>query len=95
MKQQRKITKKAKPENFGYYFTLDMLKVPFRVTINIKGLNPDILDEEGQLKAWRKKHKGDRKRKISNELKEKKKQALALARKAREQTVIGPIMEQV
>jgi hypothetical protein len=32
VKQQRKIAKKAKPENFWHYFTLDMLKVRFRVT---------------------------------------------------------------
>ncbi len=97
VRQQRKIAKKAKPENYRYYFTLEMLKVRFRVTKSVKGLDPNIdLEKEGlQLKAWHKKHKGIKKRRISDELKEKRRQALALARKAREQAIIGTIMEQV
>jgi len=97
VRQQRKIAKKAKPENYRYYFTLEMLKVRFRVTRSAKGLDPNMdLEKEGlQLKAWHKKHKGIKKRKISDELKEKRRQALVLARKAREQAIIGPIMEQV
>ena len=95
VRQQRKIAKKAKPENYRYYFTLEMLKVRFRVTRSAKGLDPNMdLEKEGlQLKAWHKKHKGIKKRKISDELKEKRRQALVLARKAREQAIIGPIME--
>lgn len=97
VRQQRKIAKKAKPENYRYYFTLEMLKVRFRVTRSAKGLDPNMdLEKEGlQLKAWHKKHKGIKKRKISDELKEKRRQALVLARKAREQAIIGPIMEPV
>jgi hypothetical protein len=96
IKQQRKIAKKAKPENYWHYFTLEMLKVRFRITSNVKGLDPNIdLDKEKrQLNAWHKKYKGTKKRRISDELKEKRRQALVLARKAREQAIIGTIMEQ-
>jgi hypothetical protein len=95
VKQQRKVAKKVKPENCWHYFTLDMLKVRFRVTANVKGLDPnmDLDKEKRQLKAWHKKYKGIKKRRISDELKEKRRQALALARKAREQAIIGPIMD--
>ena len=58
--KQRKIKAKAKEENLGFYFTIDMLSSPFRVTKNVKGLDPD-LKEEPQLKAWKKLHvKGKR-----------------------------------
>jgi hypothetical protein len=62
IRQQRKIAKKVKPENYWYYFTLDMLKVRFRVTSSVKGLDPDNLNEEAQLRAWRKRNKGSKKR---------------------------------
>jgi hypothetical protein len=62
VRQQRKIAKKAKPENYRYYFTLEMLEVHFRVTSSVKGLDPDNLNEEAQLRAWRKRNKGSKKR---------------------------------
>jgi len=67
VKQQRKIAKKAKPENLGYYFTLEMLKIPFRVTNQVKGLDPDkfLKDEPKQLKQWLKTHKGVTSRKAA------------------------------
>jgi hypothetical protein len=95
VRQQRKVAKKAKPENCCHYFTLEMLKVRFRVTKSVKGLDPNMdLEKEGpQLKAWHNKYKGTKKRRISDELKETRRQALALARKSREQAIIGTIME--
>ena len=62
VRQQRKIAKKAKPESFWHYFTLEMLKVRFRVTSSVKGLDPNNLNEEAQLRAWRKRNKGSKKR---------------------------------
>jgi hypothetical protein len=62
VRQQRKIAKKAKPENYWHYFKLEMLKVRFRVTASVKGLDPDNLNEEAQLRAWRKRNKGSKKR---------------------------------
>ena len=82
VKQQRKIAKKAKPENCCRYFTLEMLKVHFRVTKNVLGLDPnmDLKKEKRQLKTWHKNHKGTSKMKLSEEqLKEKR----LLAAKAR------------
>jgi hypothetical protein len=87
VKQQRKIAKKAKPENFWHYFTLDMLKVRFRVTCNVKGLDPnmDLEKEKRQLKAWFGKHKGTSKMKLTEEQLKKKRLAMAKAREAKEQ----------
>jgi hypothetical protein len=90
VKQQRKIAKKAKPEYFGYYFTLGMLKVRFRVTSSAKGLDPNMdLEKEGlQLKAWHKKYKGTKKRKITEAQRAQKRKFLEKARqvkKARKQ----------
>ncbi len=62
VRQQRKIAKKAKPDNYRYYLTLEMLKLRFRVTSSVKGLDPDNLNEEAQLRAWRKRNKGSKKR---------------------------------
>lgn len=97
VKQQQKVAIKVKPENNCYYFTLDMLKVRFRVTSNVKGLDPniDLEKERLQLKVWHKKHKGTKKRRTSNALKNKRRQALVLARKAKKQTTIGLINKQV
>ena len=75
IKQQRKIANKAKTENHWYYFTLDMLKIPFRTTNSCKGLDPNK-DEKIQMAAWQKTHKGIQPRKIT----EKQKQALAEGR---------------
>ena len=87
VKQQRKIAQKAKPENCGYYFTLDMLKVPFRVTRSVKGLDPDmpLEKEERQLKSWFKRNKGIKGRNFSKEQREQKKERVALARLAKQQ----------
>ena len=67
VRQQRKIAKKAKPENFGYYFNLEMLKIPFRVTSSVKGLDPKpcVTDEPRRLQTWLKTHKGVPKRKAA------------------------------
>jgi hypothetical protein len=85
IKQQRKIAKKAEPENYWHYFTLDMLKVRFRVTPSVKGLDPDMdLEKEGlQLKAWRKRYRGTKKRKISEAQKAQKRRLLVEAIKAK------------
>jgi hypothetical protein len=86
VRQQRKIAKKAKPENCWRYFTIDMLKVRFRVTSSVKGLDPSVdLEKEGlQLKTWRNKHKGTSKIKLSEEQLNKKRSAAAEARMAKE-----------
>jgi hypothetical protein len=86
VRQQRKIAKKAKPENFWHYFTLEMLKVRFRVTSSVKGLDPnlDLEKEKRQLKAWHKKHKGTKKMKLSEDQLKTKRLAMAKAREARE-----------
>ena len=78
VKQQRKIAKKAKPENCCYYFILDMLKVRFRVASSVRGLDPNMdLEKEGQqLKAWRKKFKGTKKRKLTEAQKAQKRRLL-------------------
>ena len=85
IRQQRKIAKKAKPENYRYYFTLEMLKVRFRVTRSAKGLDPNMdLEKEGQqLKAWHKKYKGTKKRKLTETHRMQKKRILAKARQAK------------
>lgn len=59
VKQQRKIAKKVKGISI-YYFTQEMLEVPFRVTSAVKGINPDK-PEEPQLAAWFKRNKGRQK----------------------------------
>jgi hypothetical protein len=86
IKQQRKVAKKAKPENCWHYFTLDMLKVRFRVTSSVKGLDPNMaLEKEGQqLKAWHKKNKGTKKRKLSEEQLKKNRLIVVKAREAKE-----------
>jgi hypothetical protein len=84
VRQQRKIAKKAKPENYRYYFTLDMLKVRFRVTSSVKGLDPDNLNEEAQLRAWRKRNKGSKKKKITEKQREQKRRNLMEAIKTKE-----------
>ena len=83
VKQQRKVSKKASPDNYWFYFTLDMLKVRFRVTNSVKGLDPDK-DESPQLKQWFKRNKGLKKRKISKTQKKQKRDQLAKAREFRE-----------
>jgi hypothetical protein len=85
VKQQRKIAKKAKPDNCWHYFTLDMLKVRFRVTSCAEGLDPNMdLEKEGQqLKAWHKKYKGTKKRKLTETQRMQKRRILAEARQAK------------
>jgi hypothetical protein len=51
--QQKKIASKVRPYNSPYYFTIDMLKVPFKVTAKVKGLDPDK-NHSSQLSTWRK-----------------------------------------
>ena len=82
IKQQRKVAKKASPDNFWFYFTLDMLRVRFRVTKSVKGLDPDK-KESPQLEQWFKRNKGIKKRKLSNEQKKQKREQLAEAREIR------------
>ena len=76
VKQQRKVAKKANSVNYWHYFTIDMLKVRFRVTNSVKGIDPNI-GESPQLKQWLKRNKGIKKRKISDELREQKRQLIA------------------
>jgi len=84
VKQQRKIAKKVNPDNYWHYFTIDMLKVRFRVTTAVKGIDPNI-GESLQLKQWFKRNKGIKKRMISDELREQKKELLAKAREIKKQ----------
>ena len=84
VKQQRKVAKKVNPDNFWFYFTMDMLKVRFRVTNSVKGLDPDKEDSP-QLKQWFKRNKGTKKRKISNEQKKQKRDQIKKARKNNKQ----------
>jgi hypothetical protein len=84
VRQQRKIAKKAKPDNYRYYLTLEMLKVRFRVTSSVKGLDPDNLNEEAQLRAWRKRNKGSKKKKITEKQREQKRRNLMEAIKTKE-----------
>ncbi len=84
VRQQRKIAKKAKPDNYRYYLTLEMLKVRFRVTSSVKGLDPDNLYEEAQLRAWRKRTKGSKKKKITEKQREQKRRNLMEAIKPKE-----------
>ena len=71
VRQQRKVKSKCKPENLLLYFTLEMLKVPFRVTSAVKGLDPDR-DEAPQIRTWRLRNKGVKKRKVSSEVREQR-----------------------
>jgi hypothetical protein len=84
VRQQRKIVK-ARPENCDFYFLLEMLKVPFRVTSRVKGLDPDqpLAKEPQQLKAWHKRNKGTTARKLSAEHRAKLKMAAERARLAK------------
>jgi hypothetical protein len=86
VRQQRKIAKKAKPENCWRYFTLNMLKVRFRVTESVKGLDPNMdLEMEGlQLKAWHKKYRGTKKRKTTDAQKARKERILMEMRQTKE-----------
>jgi hypothetical protein len=90
--QQRKITRKVRSENQAFYFTLAMLKVPFRVTKSVKGLDSDSrMGEERQLKAWFKRYKGTKERKLSVEQRQEKRKAVAIARKAKKEKRKDPI----
>ena len=80
VKQQLKVASKANSESCGYYFTLDMLKVNFRVTKSVKGIDPDK-DEPTQLKQWFKRNKGTIKRRISEK---QRRQKIIDIKKARE-----------
>jgi hypothetical protein len=84
IKQQRKVAKKASPDNCCFYFTMDMLKVNFRVTNTVKGLDPDK-EEPPQLKQWFKRNKGTKKRRISDEQREQKILVLENAREKKNQ----------
>lgn len=83
VKQQKKVAKKCLPENVHYYFTLAMLKVPFRATKAIKGLDPDNLKEKQQLTKWFKTHKKGKKKRLTAEQIERKRENCAKARKVR------------
>jgi hypothetical protein len=84
IRQQRKVAKKANPDNFWFYFTIDMLKVRFRVTNSVKGIDPNKEDSP-QLKQWFKRNKGTKKRKISNEQRKQRREQLAKAREIKKQ----------
>ena len=89
MRQQRKVAKKAKPENHKYYYTLDMLKVPFRVTEVVKGIDPDKPNQEWKLKVWHKRYKGTKNRKLSDEEREKRRKIIEHARKFKQNAKDG------
>ena len=92
VKQQRKVTRRVRAENQAFYFTLAMLKVPFRVTKSVKGLDSDSrMGEERQLKAWFKRYKGTKERKLSVEQRQQKRKAVAMARKAKKDKRKDPI----
>jgi len=82
VRQQRKIAGKVKADNFGYYFRGDMLRVPFRVTHQVKGLDRGK-DEDTQLQAWLKRNKGVGSRKVSEKVREQRLRNLEKARKAK------------
>ena len=88
IKQQRKVANKANSESCGYYFTLDMLKLNFRVTKSVKGIDPDK-DEPIQLKQWFKKNKGTKKRRISEKQRRQKIIDLKKAREMKNQQQIN------
>ena len=89
IKQQRKIANKAKPENHKYYYTLDMLKVPFRVTEAVKGIDPDKPNQERKLQVWHKRYKGSKSRKLSDEAREKRRKIIEHARKFKQNAKDG------
>jgi hypothetical protein len=89
--RQRKIAVKAKAENHVFYFTLDMLKIPLRVTPSIKGLDSDGAEEAKQLRAWFKKYKGTKKRNLSAKQRQEKRKAISRARKIREKKTENPV----
>lgn len=66
VRQQKKIAAKARRENHGFYFTLDMLMVPFRVSEGVTGLGSDEGDKEKKLRSWFKRNKGTGREKISD-----------------------------
>lgn len=90
VKQQRKIERKVGAQNQIYYFTLDMLKVPFRVAETVRGIDSDTPDEERQIQSWRKRYKGGRERKLSPSQRERKRRAADLARKTRNTKIAKP-----
>lgn len=71
IRQQRKVKRKCRSENHLFYFTLEMLQIPFRVTSSVKGLDPNK-DEDPQLRTWLKRNKGVKKRKVSSEVREQR-----------------------
>ena len=66
VRKQRKIAKQCNPDHYWFYFTLDMLKVNFRVTKQVKGIDPNI-GEDLQLKQWFNNHKEIKERKVPEE----------------------------
>jgi len=86
VRQQRKIAAKAAEENYGFYYTLEMLMVPFRVTKSVKGLDPNRLDEKKQLAVWFKRYRGVRKRKLSAKQRDQKRRLIAHARKVKDKS---------
>jgi hypothetical protein len=84
VKQQRKIAIKSSFENTRYYFTIEMLKIRFRVFNSVKGLDPNK-KESPQLKRWFKRNKGTKKRKMTEEQRKQKREQLAKAREIKKQ----------
>lgn len=85
VKQQKKVAQKAQKETFWFYFTVEMLKISFRVTAKVRGLNPNE-EEPLQLKAWFARNKGTKRRKLSNKIRLKRKQNMAKTSNARQST---------
>jgi hypothetical protein len=85
VKQQKKIVKKAQGESIKSYFTAEMLKISFRVTAKVRGLDPNK-DEPPQLKAWFARNKGTKRRKLSDRDRRKRQQNMAKMRTARQST---------
>ena len=81
IRQQIKVAIKVKPENHRFYFNIEMLKVPFRVTEAIKGIDPDKPNQEWKLEVWHKRYKGTSSRKLSDEAREKRRKIIEHARK--------------
>lgn len=82
VKQQRKVAKRLNDENVKTYFSLDMLKVPFRVTKKVIGIDPDK-NESRQKTAWFKRYKGTGKRSVSKSVRGQRKEAPAHAREVK------------
>jgi hypothetical protein len=85
VRQQKKIARKAEFSSYGFYFDLQMLQNKFRVTRQVRGLNPDRpLETEKKRKAdWLLHHRGRKPKTFSEYSKQKKINSMAKARQAK------------